>query len=62
MNFLLLSSGFGLINIPVNLKQTCWSTHLKKSFFGGLGINLKMYPSESYSEPIPLCGGIIISK
>jgi len=35
---------------------------LKKSFFGGFGTNLKIYPKESYYEPIPLCGGMIIAK
>jgi hypothetical protein len=38
MNSLLESSGFGEANIALNLKDICWSTHLKKSFFGGLGI------------------------
>lgn len=62
MNFLLASSGFGFDKTAVNLKQICWSTHLKKSFFGGFGTNLYMYPSESSYDPIPLWGGIMISK
>jgi hypothetical protein len=62
MNFLMASYGLGEANTAVNLKLTCWSTHLKKSFFGGFGTNLNIYPNESYSDPIPLWGGIIIPK
>jgi hypothetical protein len=38
----LLSSGLGLAKTALNRREICWSTHLKKSFMGGLGINLKM--------------------
>lgn len=54
MNLRLLSSGLGAAKIALKRRQICWSTHLKKSFLGGLGIRRKMYPSESSSEPMPL--------
>lgn len=62
INILWLSYGFGLAKIALNLKEICWSTHLKKSFLGGFGTSLKIYPKESYSDPIPLWGGMIMSK
>ncbi len=62
MNFLIESSGLGPLKTAVNLSPICWSTHLKKSFLGGLGTSLKIYPKESSSDPMPLWGGIIIPK
>lgn len=62
INLLYESYGFGFENLAVNLKLTCWSTHLKKSFLGGFGTSLNIYPKESSYDPIPLWGGIIIAK
>ena len=53
-----MSSSIDVFNLDLNLKICSFlSTILKKSFFGGCGINFLQYPLVSSSSPNPLYGG-----